>query len=334
LEKDSIFVGYVTIGKILNALGYSKQINQKMLQIGDSAVLCVETDENLMALSLAAPEAWWGMPRVRLVRTIYAAALCTFVRETWGGRRFRRVTVLRLSGGWQLAPQVYDALADALRRDITVDWGNAMTVIKLGRRYIRNVIRNLPRIPLSPPLEALRFGKAPVPAAAKNNEPVRTDPALKGYRDLFEREFSGGGFSRESRFRDINGPGLPLGLKSLSLEEAIAALRDRGPGLPESPAGKAPRPRAEAAAVMRDFILRERDALANLREILSGSVPLAAARLETRLDEADYLWAHFPECAGAEGRRPGAGDISFLKRVRVEIEPFLELWDLALHGMN
>jgi len=35
LEKDRIFVGYVTIGKILNAMGYSRQANQKMLQLGE-----------------------------------------------------------------------------------------------------------------------------------------------------------------------------------------------------------------------------------------------------------------------------------------------------------
>jgi hypothetical protein len=34
LEKDGIFVGHVTVGKILDAMGYSKQINQKMLQAG------------------------------------------------------------------------------------------------------------------------------------------------------------------------------------------------------------------------------------------------------------------------------------------------------------
>jgi hypothetical protein len=34
LEKGSIFVGHVTIGKILEAMGYSKQSNQKMLQTG------------------------------------------------------------------------------------------------------------------------------------------------------------------------------------------------------------------------------------------------------------------------------------------------------------
>jgi hypothetical protein len=35
LEKDRIFVGHVTIGKILDAMGYSKQTNQKMLQVGE-----------------------------------------------------------------------------------------------------------------------------------------------------------------------------------------------------------------------------------------------------------------------------------------------------------
>jgi hypothetical protein len=35
LEKDGIFVGHVTVGKILDNMGYSKQVNRKMLQIGE-----------------------------------------------------------------------------------------------------------------------------------------------------------------------------------------------------------------------------------------------------------------------------------------------------------
>jgi len=35
LEKANISVGYVTIGKILDAMDYSKQINQKLMQIGE-----------------------------------------------------------------------------------------------------------------------------------------------------------------------------------------------------------------------------------------------------------------------------------------------------------
>ena len=36
LEKSGINVGHVTVGKILDAMGYSKQINQKMLQVGEA----------------------------------------------------------------------------------------------------------------------------------------------------------------------------------------------------------------------------------------------------------------------------------------------------------
>ena len=36
LEESSIFVGHVTVGKILDAMGYSKQANQKMLQAGEA----------------------------------------------------------------------------------------------------------------------------------------------------------------------------------------------------------------------------------------------------------------------------------------------------------
>jgi sulfite exporter TauE/SafE len=34
LKNDGITVSYVTIGEILGAMGYSKQTNQKMLQVG------------------------------------------------------------------------------------------------------------------------------------------------------------------------------------------------------------------------------------------------------------------------------------------------------------
>jgi hypothetical protein len=490
----------------LYGYGLSRLLNRIS---GDSAILCVETDERLMALSLTVPGApWEGNPRLRLVRTADTSALCSFVRETWGSRHFRRVTVLHLSGGWQIDPQVYDTLAGALRQDIAVDWGNAMTLVKLGRRYIRNTIRNLPHILRARPLGDLSFGSIPVlllgagpsldrvldglsavfrnlsgtrpfrivcvdtalealkerdikpdlavvlesqhwnlrdfiglgsweipgamdlsalpataeiletslfvtpwaplrlfdrledagflpealpplgsvgltaaalvrrlssgpvilggldfaftadafharatpghrerlwrqtrltgiinagaafrrgvvPAMAKNGEPVRTDPVMKGYRDLFEREFA-----RESRFRDITGPGLSLGLASLTPEAAFALLQK---GIPQEKPEPHQRRRTQGrAAAMKAFIQRERDALLTLREILAGTISVPAARLEKHLDEADYLWAHFPECAGAEGRRPAGTDISFLKRVRVELEPFLKMWDLTL----
>jgi hypothetical protein len=168
------------------------------------------------------------------------------------------------------------------------------------------------------------FRRGVVPAAANNGARVRTDPVMMGYRDLFEREFAG-----DRRFRSIAGPGLPLGVKTLPVNEALALLVTRPAPCPGRAEWEEAGSRAAGETrrgVLAAFIRREQEALMELRDILTGTAPAAEARLEERLDNADYLWAHFPECAGAEGRRPPAGDISFLKRVRAEIDPFIGLW--------
>jgi hypothetical protein len=156
-------------------------------------------------------------------------------------------------------------------------------------------------------------------ALSKSGLPVRTDPALRKYRDLFEENFS-----REERLRDIAGPGLPLGVGTLSPEEALAVLRGPGagefppPGPP--PAGEVSQEKQEK---MENFIRGERESLLELRALLSGKG--GGASLEALLDRNDLLWAHFPECAAAGGRRPPGSDLSFLKRVRVEIDPVLDI---------
>jgi hypothetical protein len=475
-------------------------------QAPHAAVLCVETDEQLLALSRdAIPPSLLNHPRLRLTGIADPAGLCAFVRTSWGSRVFRRLEALRLSPGWRLDPERYDSLAGALEGDMALDWGNAMTLVKLGRRYIKNALRNLALIPRSPSLEALSFGDDPVlvlgagpsldgvldglaacfgpalaprpfrivavdtalpcllarnirpdlvvalesqhwnlrdfigaavpiplamdlsalpaageilgpprlfytpwadlrlfqrlaaagllpvqfpplgsvalsaaaialslgsgpvltggvdfsftldayharstpghqeklrrqnrfrdilnaaaafrPAAfragAKSGAPVRSDPALRGYRDLFEREFAG-----EPRLRDITGGGLPLGPPAVDMAGACEILRAGRGGNPAGAAGGG----AETAA-LRDFARRERDALIALRRILTGEAPAPREELEALLDEADYLWAHFPDCAGTGGRRPPAGDVSFLKRIRAELDPFISLWGLTL----
>jgi hypothetical protein len=484
----------------------------------DSAVLGVEADEELMALSLAfLPEGLRENPRFRLVRTGSAEALCGYVRRVWGPRRFRRVVELRLTGGWQFGETSYRELAEALRRDIAIDWGNAMTLVKLGRRYIRNAIMNLPLLSRVPTVAALDFGNAPalvlgagpsldgvleglgdllaaprdekrtfrlicvdtallalrargiepnlvvalesqhwnlrdfvglgdwnIPVAmdlsalpatrevlggqsflfvspwaplrffsrleehgllppalpplgsvgltavalacrigtgplitggldfsfsldrfharstpgslanlrdhhrlrgiirggaafrpgvftapAKNGETLRSDPALRGYRDLFEREFAS-----EKRLVDITGPGLPLGIPAVSLAEARRLLAGSGTApAGTSGGGESPGPAGEVAkkqGPLAAFLDRERETLLRLRRILTGAAAPLPGETDRLLDEADYLWAHFPDCAGAGGRRPPAEDLSFLKRVRVELDPFINLYDRAL----
>jgi hypothetical protein len=190
------------------------------------------------------------------------------------------------------------------------------------------------------------FRRGSVSARSKTGAPVRTDPAMKGYRDLFEREFAGENSGAGGpRLLSLTGSGLPLGIPVVGREEAAAILAggSRGDRLPPNapemrrsiPAGE----RAQLRGTLEIFVREERDTLIALRGILSGDTAPEQGELERLLDAADYLWAHFPDCAGTGGRRPPGTDISFLKRVRVELDPCIALYDrvfneLASAGTN
>ena len=501
--------------------GYGLELFISLLPAG-SALLCVETDRKLMPLSLSSITATvLEDPRFMLSGESTAAGLCSLVRTNWGSRTFRRVEVIKLSGGWQLDGERYERLADALRGELAVEWGNAMTLVKLGRRYTRNALRNIALLGRAEPLEAAAFGAKPVlvlgagpsldpvldglgraglfrepmrrafaivcadtcltvlrewnirpdlavilesqfwnlrdfggsrnsgipaaldlsvfpataeilggpvyffctpwtklrlfdrlrntgllPAAlpplgsvglsavelarrlgsgpivtagidfsfsldqaharsapghlaslasrsrftgavnaaafrsgvfdtlSKSQIPVKSDPAMRTYRGLFEREFSG-----DRRIRDIEGTGLFLGLDTLTLAETAALLApaggpqpNPGTGNSENAGGSAERHNAsrpeleEKCRALQNFMHGELYLLEKLKSSLTGKIPADAKTIEILLDELDYLWAHFPDCAGSEGRRPPASDLGFLKRVRTEIDPFLKLW--------
>ena len=133
-----------------------------------SALLCIEADEQLLRL---ASESFSGTlqanENVKLSGAVDAVALYAFVRRVWGrGRRFRRVETLRFSGGWQLFPDLYRSCEEVLSSEIALDWGNALTLSKLGRLYMRNALRNLALIPRYPSLSTLKesafsFGNTP-----------------------------------------------------------------------------------------------------------------------------------------------------------------------------
>ena len=487
----------------LYGYGLERFLSRLEEQSPDSAVLCVEADPELFELSAGnfpAPLKQNG--KLHLTNICEKSELAAFVRETYGAAAFRRIETLRLTGGYQLFPELYDSLADTLRGEIATDWGNALTLAKLGRLYIRNFFRNLSLVPVFTSIADLSFGGAPVlvlgagpsldetikqitkktvslanrsfkivcvdtclgalkdsgitpdlvvilesqhwnlrdfagcrgwdapaaidlsalPASArvlngrgyffftpwtplrvferlkeagllppsipplgsvgltavalvcrltrgkiicsgldfsftqdkyhargtpghrsrlktqtrfrgigntaayasgvfsalsKSGAAVYSNPVMKNYRDLFEREFA-----RDPRLFDIEGSGLPLGVKTLSMDEAAGILNS----------SSAPLRLCESSSVnpeidfkLRLFLENEKRRLEELRNMLSGKIAADRPRLEALVDELDYLWAHFPDCAG--GRRPNLDDVSFLKRVRVEIEPMLKALD-------
>jgi len=455
---------------------------------------------------------------IAIIRKTDPETICAFVRKTWGERAFYRVELVRLTGGWQLFHSMYEEMEAALHREIAVEWGNAMTLIRLGRLYARNLIRNLAllgepdaatdagsldfgaapilalgagpsldftldelmrlsggkipepgkrpfriicadsclealvereiqsdlvvilesqhwnlrafvglknhgidtapdlsSLPASvrvlggkryfsvthwtklrllerleregilpeafPPLGSvglntvalsLRIGcgqvltagidfsytmdalharstpghgdllnrlnrlRSLIPANAAFREgtfaavsktlgQVRSDPAMRNYRNLFEREFA-----HNPRLMDITGPGLPLGVKTVSPAEAFGILTKGSEMLLcDSLITNSSQKEKISSTKMADFINREIDYLTSIKNILTGAIPPDPMRLDELLDKCDYLWAHFPECAGRGGWRPSATDLSFLKRVRTEIEPFEKCWEIA-----
>ena len=155
-------------------------------------------------------------------------------------------------------------------------------------------------------------------AVSKNGLSVYTNPAMKNYRDLFEREFGG-----DSRIFDIEGAGLSLGVKTLSMEDAINSLVKIDPQFITQGRGGAKAQREEKENKLNSFYKTEKRRLQELRGLLTGEAAADNERLAVLINECDYLWAHFPDYAAS--RRPELSDISFLKRLRTEIDPMLKL---------
>ena len=68
---------------------------------------------------------------------------------------FRRVLRADFSAGTQFFPQYYAALTEAAENAIARFWKNRVTLIKFGRRFSRNLFRNIARISRSVPIEGL-----------------------------------------------------------------------------------------------------------------------------------------------------------------------------------
>jgi len=189
--------------------------------------------------------------------------------------------------------------------------------------HTRCLLRTGRLAPLFNPALAYREGS--FPATSKSGLSVRSDPGLRSYRDLLEREFAG-----DSRFFEIEGPGLPLGLNILKVDEVLDLLS--APATGQKAGGKAPVPEAGAKRARSDalnaFVQGEIALLEKLRAALTGEASLPPPETARLLLDCDYLWAHFPDRAKAQAALSAASlpDISFLKRARTEIDPFLDLW--------
>jgi uncharacterized Rossmann fold enzyme len=503
----------------LYCYGLEKFMSRLDAQAPNSAVLCIEADPELYELTKNSLTSFLSVNKMfRITDICEAADLCAFVRDLWGARAFRRIEIVKFTGGWQLSGSLYDSLFDALRREIAVDWGNAMTLARLGRLYIRNALRNLSLLPHFQSIANLSFGSSPLlvlgagpsldetldalefhfsgklhcqdkrpfkiicvdtclgalkdrnivpdlvvilesqfwnlrdftgckgwnvksaidlsahPASArilsgegfvfmtpwtslriferlkssglcpivisplgsvgltaaevarrisngkiifsgldfsftydkyharstpghrsrlnaqtrmkriantaafdtvsftavsKSGFYVKSSPVMRNYRELFEQEFAD-----DTRLFDITGTGLPLGIKTLSYEEAVSVLSGNAEyNIHKSERQvqeKSDKDRALLTEKLKTFINKERKRLIDLRNILTGEAAPDQIRLNSLIEECDYLYAHFPDFAGGkkfvmEEGNVSQNTLSFLKRVRTEIDPMIKL---------
>lgn len=139
-----------------------------------------------------------------------------------------------------------------------------------------------------------------------------TLPVLKTYRDLLEGYFSG-----TENLWDCGKSGLKLGLPLISKEDA-EKLCSYG-----SAKNNTIWKLENTCNSFKDFLENERKALTELRNLLSGETELKGAELSDKIrqlaEKREYLYLHFPD-----GYR-FTMEISFLKRLRAEIDCFLKV---------
>jgi len=120
-----------------------------------------------------------------------------------------------------------------------------------------------------------------------------------------------------------------LGLETLKIKDAIEILSGRN-NVNTEKLFKNKSYSGINTKKLVDFITEEIVSLKKLKNKLTISNTNMDEELDILLNNADYLWAHFPDCAGAEGRRPPVSDLIFLKRVRAEIDPYIKRWEMTL----
>ncbi len=129
-----------------------------------SAILCVEADPRLAALSrTAAPPELLADGRIAFVESADPEKLRVIA---CGLGAFRRVIPLRLSGGEVFHAEAYRRAAALLQAEFAADWRNRASFLALGRLWARNSFKNLAAMGELKPLPLVAFPRPALVAGA------------------------------------------------------------------------------------------------------------------------------------------------------------------------
>lgn len=143
LEKETLYL----LASPLLGLGITI-LQEKLPEC--SEIFSIEKDENLLRLSLQEGVTCYEVPKPEdIIPLAHRLNLL----------KYRKVKLLTLNGGYTLYEEHYDKTEAYLRREIQIFWNNKLTLIKMGRLWIKNTLRNIRRIHRDKPFPALKIHK-------------------------------------------------------------------------------------------------------------------------------------------------------------------------------
>jgi hypothetical protein len=142
----------------------------------ESRILCVEHDEDLMAVSAGHfPKRLAEDPRLAYVRAADIRQARVFAETRFGLYLFRRVVTAVLTRGYSLFPDFYRGLAGELLDMIQSYWRNRMTSLHMGRLWMGNLFTNLALLPACRPVTRARFTRPVVVTGAGESLELHLD---------------------------------------------------------------------------------------------------------------------------------------------------------------
>ena len=146
-------------------LGYGLSVLLEKLPLS-SRILYIEADQPLMALSLEhISRNLIEDERLSYIRTDSPQRALEFGLQQ-GLLRFRKTILVPLSGAYSLNAVFYRAVQNLLDSEIQRYWRNRMTLIRMGRLWIRNLFKNLPSLASGKDIAGIKSTKAVVVAGA------------------------------------------------------------------------------------------------------------------------------------------------------------------------
>ena len=230
---------------------------------------------------------------------------------------------------------VYIALLLRANVNVPVFMSGLDFSFSLGRTHAKNAPAHISRLS-----STNRFNPAENYAAAfrsgakqffgKNNIPVFTDTALEGYAKSFTDTFS-----CIPNLYDAGKQGIPLGIQQIDSEKLKAYLetvQDSPSSLQEMEKNSNLKPESslnndenDKSKAVKEYLETEEKALNRIKELLMFGNDVASCscsfeeELASLIAPREYLFLHFPD-----GYKCKTSDLSFLKRVRGQIDFFLK----------